>query len=778
MIVNLLQDLVRKTPTLSLIVPLSYMKALEEKPAVSELIKQAKGLKYTLENLPILIRPDETIVGTFDVIIPVAIPRPEATGLRIMRELDSISTRKVNPIKIHDKDTILLKEKIAPFYENNRVQVYADEIAPKNVFDVLYRGIAYVSTEGGGIAHAVIDYERLLEKGLKYYLDHSKEKISEFLKVLGIDPRADEKIAFYKSMKILIEALIEFANKYSNKAFELSKNESDPYRRTELLKIAESCKHVPENPPRDLHEAIQFIWFIHLALHLENFEHGISFGRIDQYLLKYYNGDKNEAVRLFRNLILKTNEIVALYDSIATQYFGGMATTQGVVIGGVDINGNDATNDLTYLFLSAHKNAAVPSPNVIIRCHKNTPKELFQEISNIISKSRNIIGLYGDEAAIQALLNCGIPLEEARNYGIVGCVGLSTSGLSFDNTGAIFLNLPKALELALGTENTLLSKSISNKTGIDRYSSIEDILASFKSKLKKVMEMAIIAANSYQQAHIELKPTPLMTLCIRDCFEAGIDVNKGSAKYNFSGIHLTGFADVVDSIAAIDHAVFTNQVVDIPSLISAIKKNFRGNKELRSYLLNKCPKYGCDNEKADFYASKLASVIHEAVQGFKCARGGEYRIGVHAMTTNVGFGIFTGALPSGRKKGEPLIKDVAPGTSKGEGLTATINSITKVNHSIFSNGLACTLNIDPEIAELDDGKILSTLIKTYFDRGGLHIQFNAISADTLLEAQNSPELYRDLMVRVSGYSARFNDLPRAVQEDIISRFCYRTVKSC
>ena len=778
MITNQLSNLVRKNPNLSLTVPLSYMKALTDFPGKPIMIKQANGLKYTLENLPIIIRPDELIVGTFNDKIPVAIPRPEASGLRIMRELDSLSKREVNPIEVSDDDIKIMKEKIASFYENYRVQSYVDELAPKKIFEVLYRGIAYVSTEGGGIAHAVIDYERLLEKGLNYYLKLAKEKINEFQSQLGFEIRAAEKIAFYKSMKIIIKALVQYSLKYREKALELAREEKNLSRREELIKIAETCSQVPEKPPRNLQEAIQFIWFVHMALHLENFEHGISFGRLDQYLLKYYTGDESNAIKLFKNLLLKTNEIVALYDSVATQYFGGMATTQGVVIGGVDMNGNDSTNELTYLILKAHELAAVPSPNVVVRCHKNTPDRLYRQISKIIAEGKNIIGLYNDGAAIKALLNDGLTLSEARDYGIVGCVGLSSSGLSYDNTGAIFLNLPKALELALDTENTLMNDYIEHKSELNRYSNIDDILHSFGENLRKVMEMAITAANAYQQAHIELKPTPLMSLSIRGCFEKGIDVNKGSAKYNFSGIHLTGFSDVIDSLAAIDQLVFQENRLSLGTLISALKNNFRGYKELQSYILNRCPKYGSDDDIADQYASKLTKVIKEAVKGFKCSRGGEYRIGIHAMTTNVGFGIFTGALPSGRKKNKPLVKDVAPGSSRGEGLTATIKSATKFDHSIFSNGLACTLNINPEIARIDNGNILIALLKTYFQRGGLHIQFNAISSDTLIEAQKSPGLYRDLMVRVSGYSARFTDLPRAVQDDIISRFCYNTVKNC
>ena len=775
---NLLNEMVRNKPHLFLNVALSYMKPLKETPGRPMLINQSIGLKNTLDSLPIIIRSDEQIVGTFDKKIPVAIPRPEATGLRIMRELETLSAREVNPIEVSDENKLLMINEIVPFYEHNRVQTYADEIAPKEVFDILYRGLAYVSTEGGGIAHAVIDYERLLDKGLSYYLEVSKVKIQEYRARIGIENRADEKIAFYESMKIIIKALFSYTNRYKEKALELANNEKNPSRKDDLLKIAETCARVPENPPRNLQEALQFIWFIHMALHLENFEHGISFGRLDQYLLKYYSGDESNTLKLFKNLLLKTNEIVALYDIVATQYFGGMATTQGLVIGGVDRNGNDATNDLTYLILKAHELAAVPSPNVVVRFHKNAPKKLYLKISEIIANGKNIIGLYNDEAAIKALIENGIPIDEARNYGIVGCVGLSTSGLSYDNTGAIFLNLPKALELALGTESTFLNTYILPNSNLKKLNSIEVIMIEFEIKLRKIMEMAITAANAYQQAHMEQKPTPLMTLCIRDCFEKGIDVNKGSAKYNFSGIHLTGFSDVVDSLAAIEHAVFKEKIVSMETLLQALKSNFRGFKELRSYLLNKCPKYGSDNEIADKFAESLGSIIFNAVKGFKCARGGEYRVGIHAMTTNVGFGIFTGALPSGRKKGTPLVKDVAPGSSKGEGLTASIKSATRFDHSIFSNGLACTFNIDPELAQIQNGEVFSALLKTYFQRGGLHIQFNAISSDTLIHAQKSPGLYRDLMVRVSGYSARFIDLPPSVQDDIISRYCYDNVNSC
>lgn len=770
--VKSLNELVRGTPHLSLKVPLSYTLVLKETIGKPMIIRQALGLKHTLETLPIIIRPDELIVGTFDNNIPVAIPRMEGSGFRIMKELENLPHRIVNPINVKKKDIKILRGEIAPFYDNFKIDTYARKIAPKSVFETSFSGCAFVATEIGGIAHVVADYPRLISLGLKKYINLAQEKLANYKQEIIEDTKNNEKMAFYKAMIIICKALVNYAHRYSEHAKILSESVDNKERKLELKKIAETCNNIPENPPKNLQEAIQFIWFIHMALHLENFEHGISFGRMDQYLLKFYDGNEEFAIKLIKNLFLKTNEVIALYDSVATQYFGGMATTQNVLIGGIDKNGKDSTNNLTYLFLDALDQAAVPSPNLVVRLNRNTPTAIIKKIADILAKGKNVIGLYNDELVVQSLQNCGIELEEARDYGVVGCVGLSTSGTSYDNTGAVFLNLPKALELALGTDKSIVSKYIDNNTDSNKFKSIKEILDVFEIKLKALMKMAATAANAYQQAHKILKPTPLMSLCIKGSFEEGIDVNKGSAKYNFSGIHVTGFSDVVDSIAAINWAVFKEKKIEMEDLINALKNNFRGSKDIQSYLIYKCPKYGSDDDNADIYAKKAIEILAQSVEGLKSARGGVYRAGIHAMTTHIGFGIFTGALPSGRKKGKPLNRDIAPGFTGEKGITAAINSITKINHALLTNGVACTLNINPNIVLLDHGKIFESILRTYVKLNGSHLQFNSISLETLNEAQKYPEIYKDLMVRVSGYSARYTELPRAVQDDIKARYCY------
>ncbi|MFW9828835.1 MAG: pyruvate formate lyase family protein [Candidatus Thorarchaeota archaeon] len=775
MVVKPLIEAIKETPSLSLKVPIYYTQALKENSDKHIILRQAEGFKNTVDHLPIIIRPDELIVGTFDENIPVAIPRFEASGFRIVKELEYLNKRAVNPINVKEKDIKILKEEILPFYKNFKIDNISRKYAPNYVFETSYRGCAYVATEIGGIAHAVIDYPRLLSLGLRHYIETSKEIISNIKNKSDKDIDSDDKLAFYEAIITISNVLINYAHKFAEKAKELAIEESNLNRKKELETIVKTCQQVPEFPPSNFQEAIQLLWFIHMGLHIENFEHGISFGRIDQYLFQYFNGEYEKSLCLIKNLLLKTNEIIALYDSVATQYFGGMATTQNILIGGIDKKGNDATNRLTYMILQAIDELSVPSPNLVVRVHNASPSKLYQAIAKVLAKRNNLIGLYNDELVINSLMRYGINLKDARDYGVVGCVGLSTSGTSFDNTGAIFLNLAKALELALGTDKTIISNYIISESDLNSFNSIDDVLKKFSEKLKAMMKMATTAANAYQEAHKKIKPTPLMSLSIRECFEKGIDVNYGSAKYNFSGVHATGFSDIIDSLCAIEWAVFKKKKVNMETLIDALKNNFRGYRELRNFLLYKCPKYGNDNNSADKYAKKVSEILYESVEGLRSARGGEYRVGIHAMTTHAGFGIFTGALPSGRKKGKPLTRDIAPGFTARNGLTATINSITKFDHSLLSNGIACTINIDPEIARSQNGKILESLLRSYINLNGSHIQFNAISLSDLKEAQIKPENYQNFMVRVSGYSARFVDLPKAVQDDIISRHCYSNI---
>jgi len=311
----------------------------------------------------------------------------------------------------------------------------------------------------------------------------------------------------------------------------------------------------------------------------------------------------------------------------------------------------------------------------------------------------------------------------------------------------------------------------------EEFSSMEDVIDVYKKYLRYMVKLAVMAANALEYTHQQVKPTPLMSLCVEGCFEAGKDVTLGPTKYKFTGIFGAGFPDVVNSLAAIEHAVFKEKRISMKELVEALKRDFNGYESLRQYLLNRCPKYGNDDEVADKYARLIVEIFAEEVSRHRNVRGGKFRPGIHANATHVGFGLRTGALPSGRKRGEPLGGDLAPvlGTST-KGITATLRSVAKIDLSLLGNGMALTLTVDPSLAKMRDSKgasMLASLVKSYFQLGGSHIQINVLSPDILREAQKNPEKYKHLMVRVSGFSARFVDLPKELQDEIINRYVFK-----
>jgi formate C-acetyltransferase len=785
--VDSIKNYLEKVPHLSVKEALCYTKSMQQSEGKPLIIRKAEALKNILDQMPILVRYDELIVGTFDEEIPVAILKPEGKGLRIVDELETLSTRKLNPLRVKEEDIGIMMDIIAPYWSQKTVDAYARQVVPEKIFDLFLKGDAYLLTELGGLSHAVIDYPRVLSMGLKKYIQRAEEKIQDLEDQMDSTPDLVEKVAFYKAVKIVAESIIVYAHKYAEEATRLAKQESDPSRRKELVKIAEVCEWVPENPARNLHEAVQSVWFVHLVLHLENIEHGISFGRIDQYLFPYYDRDvkegritREEALQLIECLFLKTNEIVGLFDQVATIFFGGMSTVQGATLGGMNKEGKDVTNEMTYIVLEAMKSVNKPSPNLAIRINKNTPNKLYEELSKVISSGLNIMALLNDEVVIEAFKKSGTTQDDARDYSLIGCVSLSTSGNGFNSTGAIFVNLAKPFDLMFKGEGPLAEEMGDMIQDPETFESMDDIIGAYRKYLGHIIKLGVIGSNALEYAHQKVKPTPLMSLCIQGCFEQGKDITLGPNKYRFSGVFGAGFADAINSLAALEHAVFREKKMTLKELITGLKKDFKRVrfKAMRQYLLNKCPKYGNDDELADKYARLVAELFAEEVDKYRNIRGGKFRTGIHAMTTHIGFGLFTSALPSGRGLGEPLAHDVAPmfGTSS-EGLTAALKSVAKVDYSLLANGVSCTFNLDPILAKMEapkGGSILASLIKTYFQLGGMHLQLNAISPDILKDAQIHPERHKELMVRVSGFSAKFIDLGEDLQKELIERCTYLT----
>jgi formate C-acetyltransferase len=775
--------LLKKKPMICVERAKYWTEAMKETEGEPMIIRNAKALERVLMNISVNIYPGELIVGTMVSDPPGAIVYPEGIGLRpvALSELETIESRPTNPFRISEDAIKVLKEEVFPYWWDKRtIDAYAKEIMPKKVYDLQYRGAYFILTEIAGISHVAVNYPKLLSLGFEKYQELAKEKIAEYENLKSARPEDIDKATFYKAAEMVSRAIISFAKRYSEKAKELADVEKDPRRREELIEIAEICGRVPAKPPRSFHEALQFIWLTQVALHQENYEQGISMGRIDQYLLPYYledliskRIDESRALELVECFLIKHNELVPLFDSAVNAYFAGLPTNPSITLGGLKPSGEDATNELTYLFLEAAKNVAMRDPNIHVRLHRNSPEKLVKRLAEVMLSGTNNVAIFNDEVIIKAWLRKGLQVEEARNYSTIGCVELAPFGNSFTSSDAALFNLAKCLELALnnGVDMVLLEK-IGVETGDPgEFKSVEDVVEAFRAQLSHLVKAMVIGSNAYERANQVVKPTPLLSLCIEGPFEAGRDITLGSAKYNFTGVQAVGLADVADSLAAIEWAVFRERAVTMDELVEALKANFEGREELRQMLLNKAPKYGNDDDLADGYARLVAQMYSEEVEKYENVRGGRFIAGMYSMTTHIGFGWMTAALPSGRRASEPLSNGASPQSySMTKGLTAAIMSVSKMDFTRYSNGAALTLTIDPKLFAGPEGvATFASLLKSVIELGVMHTHFNVVDVDVLLEAQKNPEKYRHLVVRVAGYSAYFVDLPKDVQDEIIRR---------
>jgi len=754
------------------------MKKTEGRPMI---IRQAMALAHVLDKISVNIFPDELVVGTLVSDPPGAIVYPEGVGLSILPEIPRVRNRKLCPLDITDEDARILREEIAPYWMNKTLQAYGTSIMPKKTNELFWLASIFVLTEIAGISHVAINYPRLLKTGFKGILELVNEKVRRFEEIKDYAPEDIEKAQFYKAAKIAAQAVIKFGKRYAAKAEEFADKENNEDRKEELLEIAKICKKVPENPPETFHEALQFVWLTQVALHQENYEQAISMGRVDQYLYPYYVKDlekgtlnRDKAVELVACFLIKANELVPLFNSLVMEYFAGQPINMSITLGGTDENGNDAVNELTYVFLDAAKLVKMRQPNIHVRIHKNTSPQFLKYIAEYVKSGINNIALFGDEVIIKALKRLNVPEKEARNYSTIGCVEFAPFGNSFTSSDAALFNIAICLELALNNGYSLmLRRKIGPETGDPRnFKTIEDVIEAFRKQVAYFVKHMCIGCNCLEIANQIIKPTPLLSICINGPLEQGKDVTLGSAKYNFIGVQMVGLADVADSLAAIDKLVFKEKKITMEELLEALKTNFKDREDLRQMLLNEAPKYGNDDDEADKFARIVAQIYSEEVMKHRNVRGGVFIPGAYPMTTFVPFGRFVGALPSGRKAKEPLSNGVSPASgSERKGLTASMRSVTKVNYSLYPNGVSYTVTLPPDLFSGSEGtEKLAALIKTYFEMDGMHMHFNVVDVETLIEAQKNPEKYRDLIVRVAGWSAYFVELTKDVQDQIIQRY--------
>ena len=745
-------------------------------------IFRAKVVNYIMEHMTTLIMEDELIVGTPTNKYRGANLHPEfqSSTKFYLEELDEFPTRTKDPYDISPEDRELIL-KTLPYWEGKAMQDIAKAALPAHTVECMNDDIITVGLTNGVSGETTCDHEKVLTIGLKGYIEECRANIAATLPRCQLD---EEKINFWQACIIQCEGLITYAHRMAEEAERQAAVCRDEKRKKELLTIAENCRVVPENPPRNFWQALQMVWFAHVYFHIEVCTTANGFGRFDQYMWPYYKKDviddkritEEEAMEMLECLYLKACEVFEVRDRWYATSFAGYPMWEILVVGGQTPDGKDATNALSYVCLEAANQLKTTQPVMAVRVWDGTPEALIRKGCKMIQEGQANPGFFNDNVAMQMALGKGCSMEEARDWTIVGCIQPGPGGGSTDGSpDAGYVNMGKMLEFVLhnGVDPDT-GKLMGLQTGDPReFKDIEEFKDALKKQIIHHYRMVCTGYNVMQSMHMTRYPVIFAGMMTKGCVESGRSVQHGGAKYSTAGLYITGAANLADSIAAIDTCVFRDKDITMDELIAALDKNFEGEERMRQLLLNKPPKFGNDNEYVDGIYREMMQYIAANVQEWPDARGGKYSFNVHSQTVNVSHGMVCGATPDGRLAGEPFCDNASPMMGRDiSGPTATVKSVASMGQPSFHDGALFNLRFDPKGVEGEKGLAsIEGVIKTYFKHGGEHIQINVVDDKTLKDAQKHPEKHRGLMVRVAGYMAYFTELDRSAQDTII----YRTV---
>jgi formate C-acetyltransferase len=625
--------------------------------------------------------------------------------------------------------------------------------------------------------HTVLD-DKIYKKGMLDFLEEIKESLSE-LDYLN-DPQAYEKQEELHAMQIGSEALVRYAERHAEKALELASKEQDEQRKNNLMKIADVCQHVPANAPRNFWEALQYYWFVHLGVTIElNTWDAFSPGRLDQHLLPFYQQGFNEgsltrvsAQELLQCFWIKFNNQPAPPKVGVTAEESGTYTDFAQInLGGVRPDGSDGVNEVTYLLLDVIEEMRLLQPSTSIQVSKKNPDRFIKRAAEIIRTGFGQPSVFNADLIGQELMRMGKTILDARGGGSSGCVEVGAFGKeNYNLTG--YFNLPKVLEIALHNGiDPRTGEQLGIANGDPRtFQSMEDLYDAFEKQVNYFVDVKVRGNNVIERLYARYMPCPFLSLLVDDCIHNGKDYHDGGARYNTTYIQGVGLGTMTDALTSLRYHVFDQQKLSMGEFIDNLDTNYEGNDQLRQQLLNRTPKYGNDDDRADKVMQRIFEIYFNAVDGRKNTKGGEYHINLLPTTVHIYFGSVTGATPDGRLAGTPLSEGVSPVQGADhKGPTAVIRSVAKMDH-VRTGGTLLNQKFTPQVLKSEDGmNKLVQLIRTYFLLDGHHIQFNVVDAATLHLAQQQPEQYRSLIVRVAGYSDYFCDLSKTLQDEIIAR---------
>jgi pyruvate formate-lyase/glycerol dehydratase family glycyl radical enzyme len=743
---------------------------------VSAPVRRALAFKHTMEHKTICINEGELIVGEKGP-APKATPTYPELCCHSLEDLEVLNSREKISFAVSPQARQVYEESIIPFWQGKSIRDLIFREMTEDWIAAYECGVFTEFMEQRAPGHTVLD-DKIYGRG---FLDF-KPDIEQSLRNLDYlnDPEAYAKQEELKAMLICADALIRFAERHAEKALELAEQEKDPHKKKELERIAAVCARVPARAPRDFWEALQYYWFVHLGVTTElNTWDAFNPGRLDQHLYPFYERGveegtltREQAEELLQCFWIKFNNQPAPPKVGVTAAESGTYTDFALInTGGVKEDGSDAVNELTYLILDVVEEMRLLQPSSCVQVSKKSPNRFVKRAARIIRTGFGQPSVFNTDVIIQELVRQGKSVEDARNGGASGCVEVGAFGKeSYILTG--YLNMPKIFEITL---NNGLDPRTGRKIGLESgdptdFDSFEDLFEAYEKQLDHFVDIKIRGNNVIERLYAAHMPAPFLSLLIDDCIATGKDYHDGGARYNTTYIQGVGLGTLTDAMTAVKYHVFDEKTLTMEALLAALRDDFVGHEKVRQMLLNRTPKYGNDDDYADGVMVDLFEAYFDAVDGRSNTKGGAYRINLLPTTVHVYFGSVIGATPDGRGAWEPLSEGVSPvqGADR-RGPTAVLKSAAKMDHA-RSGGTLLNQKFTPQLLGDDAGlDSLVHLVRTYFKLDGHHVQFNVVDATTLRAAQENPEQYRDLIVRVAGYSDYFCDLGEALQDEIIAR---------
>ena len=763
-----------------------------ENPDLTGILKRAYNLKNLFENMPTPVNEDELIVGYPGSTYRCSPLYPDNDLAWIKGELDTLPTRTIDPYDI-DEDTKEYIRNTIDFWDKNSTSAKVDRYLPEGYWDIVGNGVLNWLPKGNSanpIGHFCGNFWKVVDRGFGSIRDEAAAKMKE-LEENGIFGATNRNYNFYRAVKIVSEGFITYTKRYAAAVAEKAAAETDPARKAELSQMADSLGWIIENPCRNYWDAIQACYLYQLGQIMDGQLHGISYGRLDQYVGKYLEADlasgaitKEFAQEIMDSFMLKVAENNKVWAELRTRSGPGYTSGQNITVGGQNKDGTDATNAATYMVLQSSHRLQLHNPPITLRVSATTPDELWEAGIECTKTVGGVPIFEKDEVVYESILRRGIPIEDARNYCIIGCVEPACCGNDFANSGgdgnAAYTILPAALWHAINNgvnpfrmPGAPEPKQTGLATGyLYEMNSMQEVLDAYKKQLDYFMKWQVSMVNCWEYLYAWDRPLPFLSATMDGCMENGLDVLWGGAKYNGGGNSSIGHGTVADSLNIIDQLCFREKYCTTRELYDALMNNWEGYEELHQYILGKAAHFGNNDPEADKYLGFVADTYSELIcRGTTPRHDTHWSAGCWPVTLNVALGRFLAATPDGRKSGEPMSDGISPcqGMDKS-GPFATINSILKFDQATYANGTLCNMKFHPTALKGQEGdRKLRSVMEAYFDGGGMELQINVVDAETLRKAQDHPEDYQDLVVRIAGFSAYFVEVYREAQNDLIKR---------